>query len=119
MKRTIGAIIAAAGLVMAAGASAGTLDDVKKRGHLECGVHTGLPGFSFPDDKGNWTGLDVDYCKALAAAIFGDDKKVKYVPTTAKERFTALQSGEIDVLIRNTTWTLARDSSLGLSFTGV
>lgn len=96
-----------------------TLDSVKQRGALNCGVNVGLAGFSAPDDKGNWTGLDVDYCKAIAAAVLGDPNKVKYVPTTAKERFTALQSGEIDVLIRNTTWTLARDNQLGLSFTGV
>ncbi len=96
-----------------------TLDAVKQRGALNCGVNVGLPGFSQPDDKGNWTGLDVDYCKAIAAAVLGDPNKVKYVPTTAKERFTALQSGEVDVLNRNTTWSLARDSSLGLSFAGV
>lgn len=96
-----------------------TLDAVKQRGVLNCGVNVGLPGFSQPDDKGNWTGLDVDYCKAIAAAVLGDPNKVRYVPTTAKERFTALQSGEVDVLARNTTWSLARDSSLGLSFVGV
>jgi len=96
-----------------------TLDAVKQRGVLNCGVNVGLPGFSQPDDKGNWTGFDVDYCKAIAAVVVGDANKVKYVPTTAKERFTALQSGEVDVLARNTTWTLARDSSLGLSFIGV
>lgn len=96
-----------------------TLDTVKQRGMLSCGVNVGLAGFSAPDDKGAWTGLDVDYCKATAAAVLGDASKVKYVPTTAKERFTALQSGEIDILVRNTTWTIARDSSLGLSFTGV
>lgn len=96
-----------------------TLDAVKQRGTLNCGVNVGLGGFSQPDDKGNWTGFDVDYCKAIAASVLGDASKVKYVPTTAKERFTALQSGEVDVLVRNTTWTLARDSSLGLSFAGV
>lgn len=96
-----------------------TLDAVKKRGVLNCAVNVGLPGFSQPDDKGNWTGLDVDYCKAIAAAVLGDPNKVKFIPTTAKERFTALQSGEADVLVRNTTWSLARDSSLGLSFVGV
>ena len=95
------------------------LEVVKQRGSLSCGVHIGLAGFGQPDDKGNWTGLDVDYCRAIAAAIFGDDKKVKFVPTTAKERFTALQSGEVDVLIRSTTWTLSRESALGLSFAGV
>ena len=101
------------------GAQGRVLEVVKQRGSLSCGVHIGLAGFGQPDDKGNWTGLDVDYCKAIAAAIFGDDKKVKFVPTTAKKRLTALQSGEIDVLIRSTTWTLSRESALGLSFAGV
>ena len=78
-----------------------------------------MPGFSSPDDKGNWTGLDVDVCRAIAAAIFNDPTKVKFVPLSAKDRFTALQSGEIDVLSRNTTWTLSRDTSLGANFTGV
>jgi general L-amino acid transport system substrate-binding protein len=110
------ALIAAAG---AASAQTKTLDTVKQRGTLSCGVSIGLAGFSQPDDKGNWTGLDVDYCKAIAAAVLGDAAKVKYVPTTAKERFTALSSGEIDVLVRNTTWTIARDSSQGLIFAGV
>jgi general L-amino acid transport system substrate-binding protein len=98
---------------------ASTLEDVQKRGALNCGVSTGLPGFSIADEKGVWAGLDVDGCKAVAAAILGDAKKIKYVPLNAKERFTALQSGEIDVLIRGTTWTLTRDSSLGLNFAGV
>lgn len=103
----------------AAAASAGTLDDVKKKGFVQCGVSQGLPGFSNPDDKGNWSGVDVDVCRAMAAAIFGDDKKVKFTPLSAKERFTALQSGEIDVLSRNTTWTATRDTALGLNFAGV
>ncbi len=123
MKRLIKVGLAAAltvtGASSAAFAQAKTLDAVKQRGALNCGVNVGLAGFSAPDDKGAWTGLDVDYCKAIAAAVLGDASKVKYVPTTAKERFTALQSGEIDVLNRNTTWSLARDSSLGLSFAGV
>jgi general L-amino acid transport system substrate-binding protein len=110
------ALIAAAGV---ASAQTKTLDTVKQRGTLSCGVNIGLAGFSQPDDKGNWTGLDVDYCKAIAAAVLGDATKVKYVPTTAKERFTALSSGEIDVLVRNTTWTISRDSSQGLIFAGV
>ena len=84
-----------------------------------CGVNTGLAGFSSADSQGNWSGLDVDYCKAVAAAIFGDPSKVKWVPLNAQQRFTALQSGEIDVLSRNTTWTLTRDASLGLNFAGV
>ena len=97
----------------------GTLQSVKDRGSLSCGVSQGLPGFSAPDDKGNWTGLDVDVCRAIAAAIFNDPTKVKFVPLSAKDRFTALQSGEIDVLSRNSTWTLSRDTSLGLNYTGI
>jgi general L-amino acid transport system substrate-binding protein len=108
----------AAGL-SAQAASAQTLKTVKDRGMLSCGVSQGLPGFSTPDDKGNWTGLDVDICRAIAAAIFNDATKIKFVPLSAKDRFTALQSGEIDVLSRNTTWTLSRDTSLGANFTGV
>jgi general L-amino acid transport system substrate-binding protein len=108
------------GLLTATVATAGpTLDSVKKRGYVQCGVSTGLPGFSTADEKGQFTGIDVDMCRAVAAAIFGDADKVKYNPLTAKERFTALQSGEIDMLPRNTTWTLTRDTSLGLNFTGV
>ncbi len=112
------ALGAAMGLVASA-ASAGTIDDVKAKGHIQCGVSQGLPGFSNPDDKGNWTGLDVDVCRAVAAALFGDASKVKYTPLSAKERFTALQSGEIDMLSRNTTWTATRDTALGLNFAGV
>ena len=96
-----------------------TLDAVKARGTVNCGVNTGLAGFAQPDDKGAWTGLDVDFCRAIAAAVFNDPSKVSFKPLSAKERFTALQSGEIDVLARNSTWTLSRDSSLGLSFVGV
>lgn len=96
-----------------------TLDAVKSKGFVQCGVTTGLPGFSSANDKGEWTGLDVDVCRAVAAAVFGDAGKVKYSPLTAKERFTALQSGEIDMLSRNTTWSLTRDTNLGLNFTGV
>src|SRR5262245_9247274 len=118
-KLIAAAAVGVIGAVGAASAQTKTLDTVKQRGSRSCGVNVGLAGFSQPDDKGNWTGLDVDYCKAIAAAVFGDPNKVKYVPTTAKERFTALQSGEVDVLIRNTTWTIARDSSLGLMFAGV
>ena len=111
-------------LALAAGfstqaATAQTLKTVKDRGLLSCGVSQGLPGFSAPDDKGNWTGLDVDVCRAISAAIFNDPSKVKFVPLSAKDRFTALQSGEIDVLSRNTTWTVSRDTSLGANFTGV
>lgn len=98
---------------------ANTLKEVKAKKHLTCGVSTGLVGFSNTDSYGKWQGLDVDVCRAVAAAILGNADKVKYVPLTAKERFTALQSGEVDLLVRNTTWTLTRDSSLGLNFAGV
>ncbi|MGY3445417.1 MULTISPECIES: amino acid ABC transporter substrate-binding protein [unclassified Bradyrhizobium] len=100
-------------------ASAQTLKTVKDRGQLSCGVSQGLPGFSAPDDKGNWTGIDVDVCRAIAAVVLDDPTKVKFVPLSAKDRFTALQSGEIDVLSRNTTWTVSRDTSLGANFAGV
>jgi general L-amino acid transport system substrate-binding protein len=109
----------AAVLGFSASASAQTLNTVKQRGSLICGVTQGLPGFSSPDDRGNWTGLDVDLCRAIAVAIFNDPNKVKFTPLSTKDRFTALQSGEIDVLTRNSTWTLARDTSLGLNFAGV
>nr|WP_042048086.1 amino acid ABC transporter substrate-binding protein [Aeromonas simiae] len=99
-------------------AAESTLDAVKKKGFVQCGVSDGLPGFSNPDAKGVWQGMDVDVCRAVAAAVLGDAGKVKYVSLTAKERFTALQSGEVDILSRNTTWTLTRDASLGLTFVG-
>jgi general L-amino acid transport system substrate-binding protein len=100
-------------------ASAQTLNTVKQRGSLICGVTQGLPGFSSPDDRGNWTGLDVDLCRAISVAIFNDPNKVKFTPLSTKDRFTALQSGEIDLLSRNSTWTLARDTSLGLNFAAI
>ncbi len=112
----------AAGAALAFGATvanAATLDDVKAKGYLDCGVTTGLAGFAAPDDQGNWKGFDVDFCRAMSAAIFGDPDKVKFTPTTGKTRFTALQSGEVDVLARNTTWTLTRDVDLGFEFVGV
>jgi general L-amino acid transport system substrate-binding protein len=110
----------ALGALLATGvAGAATLDDVKAKGHLQCGVSTGLAGFSFTDDAGGWDGFDVDFCRAMAAAIFGDREAVKFTPTTGKTRFTALSSGEIDVLARNTTWTFSRDSDLKLTFVGV
>lgn len=114
-------LIAVAGVALAAvsTAQADTLEDVKAKGELTCGVSTGLPGFSNPNDKNEWSGIDVDVCRAVAAAVLGDASKVKYIPLTAKERFTALQSGEIDLLSRNTTWTHTRDTSLGLNFAGV
>jgi general L-amino acid transport system substrate-binding protein len=90
-----------------------------KRGHIQCGVNTGLAGFSQPDSNGEWRGLDVDLCRAVAAALFGDVKKLRFTPLNAQQRFTALQSGEIDLLSRNTTWTISRDTSLGLNFVGV
>jgi general L-amino acid transport system substrate-binding protein len=118
--KLISGLIGAAALVVSAGAaSAGTLDDVKTRGELRCGTNTGLAGFAAPNDKGEWSGFDVDLCRAVAAAIFDDPTKIKFTPTNAKERFTALQSGEIDLLSRNTTWTLSRDTSLGFNFAGV
>jgi len=112
-------LAASVGLATVGAAWGSTLDDVRARGELQCGVNTGLVGFGIPDEKGEWTGFDVDYCRAVAAAIFGDGKRVKFVPLSAKDRFTALQSGEIDVLIRNTTWTISRDTSLGIEFTGI
>jgi general L-amino acid transport system substrate-binding protein len=105
--------------VGATAATAATLDDVKSKGFVQCGVSTGVPGFSFTDDAGNWQGFDPAVCQAVAAAVFGDASKVKYTPTTGKTRFTALASGEVDVLARNTTWTLSRDADLGFTFLGV
>src|SRR4051812_37611392 len=120
MKRAIFTLGLAIGFGLSvAPATAQTLKKVKDRGSLICGVSQGLPGFSNPDDRGSWTGLDVDFCRALAAALFNDPAKVKYTPLSTKDRFTALQSGEIDVLSRNSTWTLSRDSSLGLNFAAV
>ena len=110
---------ATATLTLAGAAYAGILEDVKAKGFLQCGANTGLAGFAAPNDKGEWEGFDIDYCRALAAAVFGDPSKVKFTPLTAKERFTALQSGEVDVLARNTTWTFTRDVNLGLTFVGV
>src|SRR5216684_7624177 len=120
MKRVLATIICAAALGVAASvATAQTLNTVKTRGVVNCGSNPGLAGFGQPDAQGNWTGFDVDFCRAIAAAIFNDPTKVKFVPLTAKDRFTALQSGEVDLLARNTTWTSSRDTSLGLNFTGV
>jgi general L-amino acid transport system substrate-binding protein len=114
LKVSLGALLACG-----VAASADTLESVKKKGILNCGVSTGIAGFSATDSNGMWKGLDVDGCKAVASAVLGDASKIKYVPLTAKERFTALQSGEIDVLFRTTTWTATRDTSLGLNFAGV
>lgn len=114
-------LLAAASAVAVTGtAQAGeTVDAIKARGSLICGSNTGLAGFGGPDSEGNWTGLDVDVCRAVAAAVLGDGQAVEFVPLTAQQRFTALQSGEVDMLSRNTTWTLSRDTSLGLNFAGV
>jgi general L-amino acid transport system substrate-binding protein len=120
MKRVVLALAIASAVVgLAMPAPASTLDDIKARGVLNCGANGQLPGFGMPDPQGVWTGLDVDFCRAIAAAIFNDATKVKFVPLSAKDRFTALQSGDVDVLARNTTWTLSRDTQLGLSATGV
>jgi general L-amino acid transport system substrate-binding protein len=125
MKTTLkGLALGAAAVTLAAtGAFAQartpTLDQVKARGILNCGSGTGLAGFGLPDAQGNWNGLDVDVCRAISAAIFNDPTKIKFVSLSAKDRFTALQAGEIDVLSRNTTWTSSRDTSLGLNFAGV
>ena len=122
MKFTLKAILAttaACAALVGAQAKAGTLDDVKARGQLVCGVNTSLLGFGAPDDQGKWTGFDIDYCRAVAAAVLGDATKVKFVPLSAKERFTALQSSTIDMLARNSTWTMSRDTTLGLTFATV
>jgi general L-amino acid transport system substrate-binding protein len=121
MLKKMAAGVVTAGLIGVAGtAHAGKdLDAVKARGQLICGISTGVAGFAQQDDKGKWLGLDVDVCRAVSAAIFGDAEKVKYVPTTAQQRFTALQSGEVDMLSRTTTYTLTRDTALGLEFTGI
>ncbi len=123
MKRTIATIaLGLAAALTVAGAQAqtsNTLNTVKQRGVLNCGSNTGLAGFGVPDAQGNWTGLDVDYCRAMSAAIFNDPTKIKFVPLSAKDRFTALQSGEVDVLVRNSTWTMSRDTTLGLNFAAI
>jgi general L-amino acid transport system substrate-binding protein len=106
-------------VIAAQGAAAQTLKAVKDRGVVTCGSNGTLAGFGLPDAAGHWTGLDVDFCRAVAAAVFGDARKVKFVPLSAKDRFTALQSGEVDLLVRDTSWTLSRDAALGLNFTGV
>ena len=112
-------LAAAAASLVASAASAGTLEDVQAKGFVQCGVSTGVAGFAFTDDAGNWQGFDPAVCQAVAGAIFGDASKVKYTPTTGKTRFEALKSGEIDMLARNTTWTYSRDVDLKLSFTGI
>jgi len=106
-------------LLAAGNVAANTLADVINKGFVQCGVSQGLPGFSSPDEKGNWQGIDVDVCRAVSAAVFGSADRVKYTPLSAKERFTALQSGEIDLLVRNTTETFTRDNILGVDFVGI
>ena len=117
LKTTL--VAAAAAAAFSVGAHGATLDDVKAKGFIQCGVSTGLAGFAFTDSDGNWDGFDVVFCRATAAAVFGDPNAIKFTPTTGKTRFTALASGEIDVLYRNTTWTLSRDVDLKFSFLGV
>ncbi|MEC9345134.1 MAG: amino acid ABC transporter substrate-binding protein [Pseudomonadota bacterium] len=115
-----GAVIAAAAvLAVSAAANAATLDDIKAKGFLQCGVSTGVAGFAYTDADGTWKGFDVEFCRATAAAIFGSGDAIKFTPTTGKTRFTALASGEVDILYRNTTWTLSRDADLKFTFTGV
>ncbi|MEZ5843843.1 MAG: amino acid ABC transporter substrate-binding protein [Hyphomicrobiaceae bacterium] len=119
-KFTTAVALAGLATMAATAAQAGpTLDAIKARGQIICGVNTGLGGFALPDSSGKWNGLDVDVCRAIAAAVFGSGDKVKFVPTTAQQRFTAVQTGEVDLLSRNTTWTLTRDTQLGLNFAGV
>lgn len=118
MRLILVGVVAVAHLIGFA-ASADTLDTVRARGQLSCGVSQGLPGFSSPDAKGRWSGIDVDFCRAVAAAVLGDAAKVRFTPLSSKERFTALQSGEIDLLSRNSTWTQTRDAALGINFAGV
>lgn len=121
MKTIWSALLAltAAAVAVPAQAQSPLLSTVKSRGTMICGVTPGLPGFSLPDAKGEWFGLDVEMCRAVSAAVFNDPSKVKFVPLSAKDRFTALQTGEVDVLARTSTWTMSRDTTLGLSFAGI
>ncbi len=120
MKRVFrGGALAVLLMVFGLAARADTLDDVRRRGYLICGVNIGLAGFGLPDDRGTWRGFDIDYCRAVAAAIFDDPEKIKFIPLSGKDRFTALQSGEVDMLSRNTTWTQSREAGQGLLFTGI
>src|SRR3981081_2909800 len=119
LLRTLALACGVVAAASAAASAAATLEAVKSRGYLQCGVNTGVAGFSMPDNQGNYKGLDVDLCRGIAAAVFGDNTKVKYTPLTAQQRFTALQSGEIDVLLRNSTITISRDSVLGLNYAGI
>ena len=118
MKQKLIAALALALATMAMPAKADTLDIVKQRGVILCGVSQGVAGFSAPDDEGKWGGFDIDFCRAISAAVFGEADKVSYVPLSAKERFTALQSGTVDVLSRQSTWSLSRDTGMGIHFVG-
>ncbi|MGB3445395.1 MAG: amino acid ABC transporter substrate-binding protein, partial [Xanthobacteraceae bacterium] len=118
-KHILSAVVAAVlGATAVTAASADTLSDVKAKGYIQCGVTGGVAGFSAPDANNNWSGLEVDFCRAVASAIFNDPSKVRYTPLTSQERFTALSSGEIDILSRTTTWTMSRDTQLGIKFIG-
>ena len=119
LLKSVAVSAAAAAVAVSGVANAGTLEDVKAKGFVQCGVSTGVPGFAFTDDKGNWQGFDPAVCQAVAAAVLGDSNKVKYTPTTGKTRFTVLRAGEVDMLARNTTWTFSRDTDLQLTFVGV
>jgi general L-amino acid transport system substrate-binding protein len=120
MKNGLTAALAAMAILATSGlATAGTLEDVKARGTLICGTNPATAGFSLPDNNGNWTGFVVDYCRGVATAVLGDPTKVKFIPLESKDRFTALQSGEIDILAHNATWTSSRDASLGILFAGI
>ncbi|HEX2553245.1 MAG TPA: amino acid ABC transporter substrate-binding protein [Microvirga sp.] len=122
MKKAIASVafgLVAASLAATGASAQATLASIKQKGTLTCGSNTGLAGFGVPDAQGNWTGFDVEFCRAVSAAIFNDPNKIRFVPLAAKDRFTALQSGEVDVLARNTTWTMSRDAQLGLEFVGV
>ena len=120
MRGNMKAIVAIAAVAFGvSSADASTLENVQKKGVLTCGTNADTAGFSLPDSAGVWRGFDVDYCRAVAAAVLGDAQKVKFIPLTPKDRFTALQSGEIDILAHNATWTSSRDTSLGILFTGI
>jgi len=119
LRRLLPLAMALGALASPAAHAGKTIDAIKQRGSVQCGVSSGVAGFSLPDSQGHWSGLDVDVCRAIAAALLGDANKVAFVPLNSQQRFSALQSGEVDLLARNTSWTLTRDASLGLSFTGV
>jgi general L-amino acid transport system substrate-binding protein len=121
MKKIVATLAFGLGATLLAGAAQaqGTLNSIKQKGYISCGSNPGLAGFGVPDAQGRWTGLDVDFCRALSAAIFNDVTKVRFIPLSAKDRFTALQSGEVDILSRNTTWSMSRDTALGLDFPAV